>query len=160
MNKKKTADSVLPWALCGVMFVSYIATVVAFAVTDADKNKEISRLESYNADIMQQLTDSLKTIEELEAAAEEQKNVQPQYFELSNGNYLVGEDIEAGTYDIMAVSGSGNIYSDNINEWINEMLSADPDDEFYSQRFNNYTCTDGTTITISNGLTVKFKKIK
>lgn len=73
--------------------------------------------------------------------------------ELSSGNYVAGTDFPTGTYDIILVSGSGNVSSSNMYEGgLNEVMGTG--DDMYIQEFKNATFEDGTTVDLS-GVTVK-----
>ena len=83
-------------------------------------------------------------------------------FTLAAGNYVVGEDIEAGKYDCRAVSGSGNFMGD-VNSLgfmgLNEIL-AEEGHEFYSDRvtYSNLRLENGDVIKIGGDLKVEFTK--
>lgn len=71
---------------------------------------------------------------------------------LENGNYVAGEDFPAGTYDIEAVSGFGNVYSDNIIGGINAIMGVPSEDDFdmAEKKYSNISLPEGTTLTVSN----------
>lgn len=71
---------------------------------------------------------------------------------LENGNYVAGEDFQAGTYDIEAVSGFGNVYSDNIIGGINAVMGVPSEDDFdmAEKKYSNISLPEGTTLTVSN----------
>lgn len=63
---------------------------------------------------------------------------------LSNGNYTVGEDFEAGKYDIVAISGGGNVMcSGSINA-----IMGPSDDDFYQKEYKNIKFRDGQVLDI------------
>lgn len=70
---------------------------------------------------------------------------------LSNGNYIAGDDFPAGTYDVVAVSGRGNVISDNfLDGGINAMIGAINDEfsEYYSREYKNIKFEFGTKLQI------------
>ena len=73
--------------------------------------------------------------------------------ELTAGNYVVGEDIKPGKYDIIALSGSGNLY---IPQKVNEVMGT-TDNNFYLKNYNNVTLNNGETLEISGRLKVKLQ---
>ncbi|MEA4965418.1 MAG: hypothetical protein VB055_06325 [Oscillospiraceae bacterium] len=76
--------------------------------------------------------------------------------ELTNGNYTAGSDFESGVYKITAVSGSGNISSDNMFDGgVNEMFGVDDGSGFYNNQILNAEFPSGCAFTISGGVTVK-----
>lgn len=72
---------------------------------------------------------------------------------LSSGHFMVGVDFQAGTYDIIAVSGNGNVYSNNEKNPINAIMGVREDD-MYQKTFKNVYLPFGTTLTV-DGVTVK-----
>jgi hypothetical protein len=80
--------------------------------------------------------------------------------DLSSGNYIAGEDFVAGKYDITAISGSGNVISDNmLDGGINAILSSDPSQygdfaDYYKREFKNIDLPEGTALKI-DGLTIR-----
>ncbi|MGE4276884.1 MAG: hypothetical protein AB7E30_06865 [Lawsonibacter sp.] len=74
--------------------------------------------------------------------------------ELGNGNFVAGTDFPAGVYDIVAISGGGNVSSDNAyGGGINAVLgTADKNTngiDMYEQTYKNIQLTDGVTLAIS-----------
>lgn len=75
--------------------------------------------------------------------------------EFSSGNYTAGIDFPAGKYDIVAVSGGGNVSSSDGG--INAVMGTEDKNELmdmYEQEYKNIDLPDGTTLTIS-GVTVR-----
>lgn len=70
--------------------------------------------------------------------------------ELSDGNYEAGADFEAGTYNIVAVSGAGNIYSDEGD--VNEAFGTEDD---YVREIKNVHLDEGVELSLEGGLSVK-----
>lgn len=71
--------------------------------------------------------------------------------ELENGNYIAGVDFPAGTYEIMAISGYGYVYSSNP-EGINALMS-DTEDDNYIASYSGAYLPEGTILTV-DGITV------
>lgn len=78
--------------------------------------------------------------------------------EFSSGNYTAGIDFPAGKYDIVAVSGGGNVSSSNaFDGGINAVMGTEDKNELmdmYEQEYSNIDLPDGTTLSIS-GVTVR-----
>ena len=73
--------------------------------------------------------------------------------DLGNGNFVAGEDFPAGVYNIVAVSGAGNVSSDNMySGGLNAMMGTEEENQLmdmYEQEYKNIDLPDGTTLTIS-----------
>ncbi len=76
---------------------------------------------------------------------------------LASGQFVVGEDIPAGKYDVTARSGSGNFMGDVASLGslgLNEILSADPDG-FGSLTYSNLRLQNGDIIEIRGDLQIR-----
>ncbi len=76
---------------------------------------------------------------------------------LSDGQYVVGEDIPAGKYDVSARSGSGNFMGEVASLGLlglNEILSADPNG-YGSLSYSNLRLQDGDVIEIRGDLQIR-----
>lgn len=72
--------------------------------------------------------------------------------ELGSGNFIAGEDFPAGIYDIIAISGNGNVSSDNMySGGINAIMGESDSTGFnmYEKEYKNIELSEGTTLTIS-----------
>lgn len=71
---------------------------------------------------------------------------------LQNGNYVSGTDFPAGTYDIFAISGSGNVFSSNAYEGgINAMMGIEDNptfSEYWSTEYQNVYLPEGTSLQV------------
>ena len=91
--------------------------------------------------------------EEAERLAKEQAELEAKTIKLSNGNYVAGSDFEAGTYDIVAVSGNGNVSSSNMfSGGINAVMGTRNSD-FYEKEYKNIKLPYGTELTV-DGVTI------
>jgi hypothetical protein len=77
---------------------------------------------------------------------------------LKPGNYTAGTDFDAGTYDVKAAEGSGNVYSSNTDRGINAIMGTKADDE-YIKEFKGVLLESGTAITVT-GVTVHLNPSK
>ena len=86
---------------------------------------------------------------------EDLSNVEKVYT-LDTGNYIAGVDIPAGECNVVAVSGTGNLYSSNLyDSGINETFGIDDGSGFYIGTFNGLELPEGETLEISGNLTVQ-----
>lgn len=66
-----------------------------------------------------------------------------------SGNYTCGKDFDPGEYVITAISGSGNVSSDNMfSGGLNEIMAA-KDDDMYISKYSNAKFEDGTVLKVS-----------
>ena len=73
-----------------------------------------------------------------------------QTIDLSSGNYTAGTDFPAGTYNVVATAGNGNVSSDNLYDGgINEIMGTDGS-AYTVQSFNNVALDDGVVLTVAN----------
>lgn len=72
---------------------------------------------------------------------------------LSCGFYIPGVDIPEGTYNLTAVSGSGNVY---MHSKINEIMSSE-DKEYYIPTFNGARLSGSSPLVISGDLVLNIK---
>lgn len=91
-----------------------------------------------------------KEKEEADAAAEEEKN-RPKEHVFGAGKYTCGKDFEAGTYDLIALSGDGNVFCDD--EGLNEILGTDGD--YSAPSYKGETFMDGDILEIQDNLQLK-----
>jgi hypothetical protein len=76
-----------------------------------------------------------------------------------NGNYTVGENLDPGIYNIVAISGDGNVCSSNMYDGgLCEMMGTS-DELYYIKEFKNVILEESTTIKISNGVDVKLIQV-
>ncbi len=69
---------------------------------------------------------------------------------LSSGVYVAGQDFKGGKYNIIAVSGSGNISSSNMyTGGVDGEISSD------NNEYRNINLPNGTKLTISGDVSVK-----
>lgn len=91
--------------------------------------------------------------EEAERVAKEQAELEARTVKLSNGNYVAGSDFDSGTYDIVAVSGNGNVSSSNMfSGGINAVMGTRNSD-FYEKEYKNIKLPYGTELTV-DGVTI------
>lgn len=73
---------------------------------------------------------------------------------LSSGVYVAGQDFKGGKYNIIAVSGSGNISSSNMyTGGVDGEISSDNNGVY--KEYRNINLPNGTKLTISGDVSVK-----
>ena len=133
-----------------------------FKLTEAEKKaKEIeaAELEKENERKEQE---ALEAEEKAKQEAEEkarQERIEANTKTLSTGEYTVGEDIEAGTYNCTAISGNGNffVYGSYGSLKVNEMFGTNG--KYYTSTYNNLELEYGDKITLKGGIQVKFAPV-
>ena len=73
---------------------------------------------------------------------------------LSNGRYIAGEDFTDGIYTITAISGGGNVSSNNMYSGGINAVMGTANDDFYHLEYKNIKLPKGTELNI-DGVTVK-----
>lgn len=81
-----------------------------------------------------------------------------------NGNYVAGVDFSPGTYDIIALDGMGNVYTDDfsLTSGINAMMGVPQEgvpDNFFQEKYSNIELNDGVTLTVHD-LKIRLVKSK
>ncbi|WP_195924860.1 hypothetical protein [Sarcina ventriculi] len=73
---------------------------------------------------------------------------------LSSGVYVAGQDFKGGKYNIIAVSGSGNISSSNMyTGGVDGEISSDNNGAY--KEYRNINLPNGTKLTISGDVSIK-----
>ncbi len=71
-------------------------------------------------------------------------------------NYTGGIDIPIGTYNVTAISGTGNVSSTNMYDGgINAMMGIDDGSGLYEASFNNLAIDEDVVLTVSGGVTIQ-----
>ena len=92
--------------------------------------------------------------EEEEKLAALQAELDAKSVELSNGNFISGEDFEEGVYDLIAVKGGGNVSSNNMFSGGINAIMGTANDGFYEKEYKNIKLPAGTELSIK-GVTIK-----
>lgn len=69
--------------------------------------------------------------------------------QLAAGNYTAGTDFPAGTYDLTAVSGQGNVISQNGVLPLNTIMGTDDSDGMSTKTYKNVTFKTGNILQIT-----------
>jgi hypothetical protein len=77
--------------------------------------------------------------------------------QFSDGNYVAGTNFPAGTYNLAAVSGGGNV-TDDSSDMLNAIMGTDNND-MYVKTYQNVDFKTGTKLTIS-GVTISLTPSK
>ena len=87
------------------------------------------------------------------------ENTATKEYTFSSGNYTCGADFEPGEYVVTAVSGAGNVSSDNLLDGGINAIMAATDDDLYTSKFMNVSFKEGNTLKIS-GVEIKLTPSK
>lgn len=120
-----------------------------FDMTEQQKEIEAKKLEQEKA--------KLEAEAKAKAEADKKAEIEARTVELSNGNYTAGKDFKEGAYDIIAVSGSGNVTSSNMfSGGINAMMSDEASNfgDLYEQEYKNINLPKDATLSI-DGVKIK-----
>lgn len=146
---RASAASSPPLALTVALGVVLAALALVWANTLGDLRDE----RALNRDLTAQVEQLQATVADLDAqleAVQKTAAAAPTVM-LENGNFVAGTDFAAGTYDIEAVSGFGNVYSDNaFDGGINAIMGVKSEDSsgLAEQKYSNIRLPDGTTLTL------------
>ena len=73
---------------------------------------------------------------------------------LKSGEYVVGEDLPAGTYNLVAVKGGGNVSTDDYRDYFLNAIMGTKDKnkytDMYVQTYKNVQMNEGVTLKIKN----------
>lgn len=101
---------------------------------------------------------STATSESIVAKPEANASTKSVELEFSSGNYTAGTDFPEGKYDILAVSGGGNVSSSNMyNGGINAVMGTEDKNatvDMYEQEYKNVELPKGTRLSVS-GVTIR-----
>lgn len=73
---------------------------------------------------------------------------------LGNGNFIAGVNFPAGIYDIVAISGSGNVYTNNMYDGGLNAVMGVKNSDFYINEYKNVSLASGVTLTV-DGVKIK-----
>lgn len=74
---------------------------------------------------------------------------------LENGSFVAGTDFPAGVYDIVAVSGSGNVSSDNMAEGgICDVMGTKDVSGLYQNEYRNIYLPEGITLKVGGDVEI------
>jgi hypothetical protein len=145
------------------ILIAVIAGILMFSLVGEETKTDSGAAQIF--ELSQELEAKEAKIEELqkkpekeptktkEPTKEAKKPVKKEYT-FSSGNYIAGEDFPAGRYDIIAIKGNGNVYSDNsFDNGINAVMGVG-DDEFYEKEYKNISLKNKIALHISD-VTVK-----
>lgn len=74
--------------------------------------------------------------------------------ELGNGHFIAGEDFTAGVYDIVAISGGGNVSSSNMYDGGINAIMGKPASDFYEAEYMNINLSEGVELSV-DGVKIK-----
>lgn len=150
--RKKQGGGKLKWVAIIIVVLIVISVATSGGGTkekqSADINKSSGTTQPQSNASSDQTTPDASTPEPTAPVTE--------HFEtdLPTGHYTAGVDIPAGTYNVTAISGKGNVSSSNMySGGLNELMGV-PADDMYNESFNNLKLPEGEVLSLSNGVTV------
>ncbi|WP_313292571.1 hypothetical protein [Faecalispora jeddahensis] len=124
----------------GIALVAIIAIGIIGSVLGGNDNKPASNTPSKA---------STSSTQESKATT-----LEPYSISLSSGHYTAGIDIPAGTYNVTAVNGAGNVSSTNMYSGGMNSIMAPKADDLHIAEFKNLKLPEGETLSVS-GVTIK-----
>jgi len=88
-----------------------------------------------------------KSDKRLNITAQPKTSAKPKEYTFGPGNYVAGKDFEPGTYDIIAVKGGGNVFTDDGFDSLNLIMGVH-DREMYSKEYKNAEIKRGNKLQI------------
>lgn len=129
--------------LVALIMINYFSTL-------GKVDSRINSTSTVSEDADSKKPDSKKDTAKKEEPKEPAAVLEPYETDLSAGYYTAGIDFPAGTYTITAVSGYGNVSSDNMyTGGLNEILS-NPADEYSIDTFNNARLDSGVVLSVGS----------
>lgn len=116
---------------------------------EEENKKEKVRLEEEKKAEEERLANEKKEKEE----AEKQAKIDERTVTLGNGVFVIGKDLPAGVYDLVAVKGGGNVFTSDHN--LNLIMGVKGEEDFYQREYQNAALKDGVNIEL-DGVTLKF----
>lgn len=150
------------WAVALISVGALLFIIAIFAATnntnnkDDDKTLSASSAPTYSSPAKTPSYSTPSSSSQPPVSSKPEAITQPFEIELGAGNYAAGIDIPVGVYNLVAVSGSGNVFS---TEGLNEIMSGTPDD-FYIQTYNNANLPFKAVLRVSGDLVVKLTSEK
>ena len=82
-------------------------------------------------------------------------------YTFTSGNYTAGVDFGPGTYDIEAISGTGNVYTDDfsLNAIMGNEQGMNDTINMYEKSYKNVQIADGVTLTV-DGVKIRIKLVE
>ena len=140
-KKKRRVGKTIWLVICIILIVIVIAVISYMA--GAGGAKEVGK----------KVYQTAQQIEDNDNAGDSSAT---EHFEtdLSSGHYVAGVDIPAGTYNLTATSGNGNVNSSNMySGGLNEIMGT-PADDLYIETFNNLQLPEGETLSLTGTVTL------
>lgn len=80
-------------------------------------------------------------------------------YQFGDGNYVAGKDFTAGTYDLKAIKGSGNVTDDDSDEALNAIMGVENNGQNVPT-YMHVKFPSGTKLTIQSGVTISMTPSK
>ena len=136
-----------------VVVVVILAAIGGSSQSDDSAKKENAKKTEEAATVAEEKEASVEEkTDKKEEKKEEAPKTAPYSAELTSGYYTAGIDFPAGTYQLKAISGNGNVSSSNMyTGGLNAMMGVD-DPSMYQTDYSNIDLSDGVVLNISGGV--------
>lgn len=143
---------ILFWAVIIIVIVGIIGSVGS---KNSEASKELASSEK-SSEISDKTSGSVSAGSEEKGDKPDLSGVATEYT-LTAGYYFAGIDIPAGKFDVVAVSGDGNVITSNMfTGGVNGMFGGPAaDHDIYKETYNGVKLPEGENLQITSDLTVK-----
>lgn len=149
VKEKKKGGGIIKGII--VVFIAVVLIVMVFGNDDKSDNSSKQAKTQTNQDVQ-----DVSSTDVSEPETDQPPEVAEEHYEvdLSAGNYTAGVDIPVGTYNLVAIGGSGNVSSSNMfSGGLNEIM-GNPADEYSIDSFNGLKMDDGVVLTLGGTVTL------
>lgn len=154
-SKKSTKSTVWIVALCILLAFS----LYGYGNALSQLEDLTIQLESANT-IIQGQSGQIDKLQQMISEFQTEETSAQHTYRLTSGYYTAGKDFIAGTYDIEAVKGHGNVSSDNLfTGGINAIMGVKSEGGLYEKKYSNIKLPEDTELHI-DGVTVKLTLIE
>lgn len=152
-GKKKTRGMACLYLIAAIVFLAAAGAGNNSGATPATEKAQSSAPALVSQAASETVPQSAPVSSIAPAKSEAPASLKPYSVQLSSGNYTSGIDFPAGTYDLTAVKGGGNVSTTNMySGGLNAIMGVSG--ENYEKEYKNIQIPDGEVLTIS-GVTIK-----
>ena len=136
------------------VIVLLAAVVASYSVWGGGKEPEAQKTTPYYEETAEDSNDNWLADTTVLTTDENYDKLVKEY-DISAGNYTAGIDLPAGTCNVAALSGNGNLYSSNATGGINTLFGIDNADGTYMESFYGLHLPKYATLTVTSNLRVR-----
>lgn len=149
IKKRQKKVSAIGMLLCFIIFIAGAITI------EPNDSKEVNKTDiALSETSKQENKTEAETEKKVDKTEAETSGTIVYEVTLDNGYYTAGIDFPAGTYDLEAVSGGGNVSSSNLLKGgINTMMGIESKNvqanmDIYKQKYSNIKLPEGTVLSL------------